>query len=232
MSENHRHFDMLVLITTPKLAEKANKMFVEERIPVAYRMNAQGTAPSEIIDMLGLGNVDKKVLIAPLPRDIKSDIFHKLSRTLKFHTVNSGIAFSLSITSSSNVIPHMFENIEFVDDSRGKGEENMSDKKYSMITVIANRGYSVEVMEAAKEAGASGGSVINSRQIADEGSSNLWGLGGQEEKEIILIVTDNEKKVDIMRQISKNCGVHSEVKGVVMSFAIDDVIGIGGKKED
>ena len=102
----------------------------------------------------------------------------------------------------------------------------MSDSKYSIIAVNVNRGYSNEVMDAAREAGASGGSVINSRKIADEAVCNKWGLGNQEEKVIVIIVADDGRKVDIMKKISEKCGLNSDAKGMVFSIPIDEVEGL------
>ena len=56
-------FQLLTLITTPKLAEKAAEMFKKGALPLQYRFNAEGTASSEIMDMLFLGkgaNCEKK----------------------------------------------------------------------------------------------------------------------------------------------------------------------------
>lgn len=40
-------FQLLTLITTPKLAEKAAEMFKKGALPLQYRFNAEGTASSE-----------------------------------------------------------------------------------------------------------------------------------------------------------------------------------------
>ena len=59
-------FQLLTLITTPKLAEEAAEMFKQGALPLQYRFNAEGTASSEIMDILGLGSIDKCVLISSL----------------------------------------------------------------------------------------------------------------------------------------------------------------------
>ena len=63
-------FQLLVLITTPKLAEHAAEMFKKGALPLQYRFNAEGTASSEIMDMLGLGSIDKKVFWSAWSRSI------------------------------------------------------------------------------------------------------------------------------------------------------------------
>ena len=102
----------------------------------------------------------------------------------------------------------------------------MSDTKYALIVATVNIGYSGDVMDAAREAGASGGTVIHSRWIGNQEAAVSWGLSMQEEKEIVLILSDTDKKVEIMSAISEKCGMRSEAKGIVLSLPIDAVMGL------
>ena len=49
-----------------------------------------------------------------------------------------------------------------------------------------------------------------------------------QEKEMILIITEQENKLKIMQAISAKCGLHSEADGLVLSLPIDTVIGGNG----
>lgn len=62
--------------------------------------------------------------------------------------------------------------------------------------------------------------------IGSEEATGYWGLGVQEEKEIVLILADAESKAGIMRAIGEHCGMHSEAKGLVTSLPIDSVMGL------
>ena len=61
-------FRLLILIATPKLSKKAIELYKQENVPVQYFVHAQGTASSEIMDMLGLDGIDKNVLMCMVPR--------------------------------------------------------------------------------------------------------------------------------------------------------------------
>ena len=102
----------------------------------------------------------------------------------------------------------------------------MSDRKFSLITAIVNQGYSDDVMNAARSAGARGGTVIHSRRIAEEIATERMGLGVQEERELILIAAPDEDKVKIMQAIGEACGIHTEAKGMVLSLPIDGAVGL------
>ncbi len=225
--EKHDPMRVLVVITTPKLADKASDMFKEYRIPLQYEWYGVGTAPSEIIDILGLGNPDKTVLISFTKKYIAESLMRKLKKKLKIGTVNSGIAFTVPIKSANSLIVKMLEQTD--ENSKlfqRKDEKKMSDTAYSVIAVIVNQGYSENVMEAARAAGAYGGTVIPSRRIGNEQTIGFWGMGIQNENDTVLIVADDSHKLAIMQAIGEKCGVHSEAKGIVLSMPIDSVIGI------
>lgn len=221
-------FHLLTLITTPKLADKAAEMFRKAELPLQYRFNAEGTATSEIIDMLGLGGVDKCVLASIIPKDFSGVMLDKLKNELQMHAVNSGVAFTMPLNGASNLILRMLtHNTEENDSgSEGKVKTVMTEIKHVLISAIVNRGFSEDVMKAARSAGAKGGTVIHSRHMGNEEVAGFWGLSMQEEKDIVLILSEAEQKVQIMQSIGEHCGMHSEAEGIVMSLPIDSVTGI------
>ncbi len=226
-NEKQELFRVLFLIATPKLAQKAANMFSKENVPLQYQFNAVGTASSEMIDILGLGNPDKMILISVLPRHFANELLHKLRAQLKLGTINSGIAFTMPLTGANRLILHMLEPFRGKEDeaAQRKDEITMSEVKYVLITAIVNQGYSEEVMDTAREAGAGGGTLVHSRRIGNKETMGLWGLSLQEEREILFIVAKSECKLDIMKAIGEKYGMHSDAKGIVLSLPIDMVLG-------
>lgn len=226
--ENTPSFQMLVLITNPKLADKATRIFRRSTLPVQYRLNVEGTASSEVMDMLGLGSIDKCILMSTVPRKLGDAMLHKLRVELHLGAVNSGIAFTISLTGLNKQLMRMLTKTDEENTSHNtrKVGNIMSDTKYALIVATVNIGYSGDVMDAAREAGASGGTVIHSRWIGNQEAAVSWGLSMQEEKEIVLILSDTDKKVEIMSAISEKCGMRSEAKGIVLSLPIDAVMGL------
>lgn len=220
-------YRLLVLIATPKLADKATELFCHCEIPVQYRMSASGTAPSDIMDMLGLGSIDKSILASVVEKRIGTAMLGKLHSELRLDTVGSGISFTLPLTGASKLIlqilTHTAQNAEI---TNGKERYIMTDIKYSLITAIVNRGFSGDVMEAAKSAGAGGGTVIHGRSIVSKAAIGATELSVPDEKEMVMIIAEAESKTAIMKAIGEKCGMSSDAKGMVISLPIDSVIGI------
>lgn len=225
-SNNNRSYRMLVLIATKKLSEMATELFSTSGVHVQYRLNAKGTASSEIMDTLGLGSVDKYLLILTLPTEIANKTLKRLHSELRLDAVNSGIAFTMPITGVSRILLNIMDDEQNNSEAGGKGESIMNDTTYTLISAVVDRGFSGEVMEAARAAGAGGGTVVHSRGIQSEKAMGFWGLGVGAEKEIVLILASVENKSKIMTAISEKCGMHSDAKGMVMSLPIDAVMGI------
>lgn len=220
-------FRILMLITTPKLADKAARMYHKGSVSTYYQLNAAGTASSEMLDILGLGNSDKSILISMLPKPFADKMLEKLNQELKLDISGRGIAFTMPLSGANNLVLKMMKQIDSESNIplERKDEVSMAEPKNVMIVSIVNQGYSEDVMSAARTGGAKGGTVIHSRRIADEQVVSFWGFNVQEEKEMVLIVSSSENKMPIMRAISEKCGMHSEARGIIISLPIDTVIG-------
>ncbi len=223
MSTNEK-LRLLFLITSSKMAKKAAELFDENLVPIHYRVSAMGTASSEVMDLLGLANTDKKILLCVLQKSVADAMLLKLHKALRIGTVNSGIAYTIPLDAASRLAFRMLEGMD--KEMERKEAKPVSEMKNAMIAAVVNRGYSEEVMTAARAAGAGGGTVIHSRSVVDDSALPIVGAGLAEEKDIVLIVADAETKTAIMQAIGEKCGIRTEAKGIVYSFPIDSVIGL------
>lgn len=218
----------LILITTPKLADRALALFEQGELPVQYRFHGYGTASSETVDLLGLGNIDKSVIAALVCQRSADAMLCRLYRELGLSTTNTGIAFTLPLTGCSRLLYELMCGHD--DAANHTTEEGETMSEYSMIAAIINQGFSEEVMTAARTAGAGGGTVFHIRRITGDEVKQSWTLSQHDEREAVLIIAEAKGKLDIMRAISEKCGMNSEAQGVVLSLPIDSVIGLGSTR--
>ena len=202
-------YRMLFLIATPKLVKKAEDLLKQEKIAVQHLFHAQGTATSEVMDMLGLDGIDKMILMSMMPKPCADDTLKKMRKKLHLGMPNTGIAFTLTLSGSSG---HVVQLMEAVREENGQASEERNEVKvkeyqYSMIMAIVNQGYSAEVMDAARPVGASGGTVFHSRRV-------------------VIILAQKEDKLAIMQAIGQKCGMQSPAQGVVMSLPVDEIAGL------
>ena len=95
-----------------------------------------------------------------------------------------------------------------------------------LICCIVNAGFSETVMEAARGAGARGGTVIRARGTANPQAERFFGIAIQPDKELVLIVTKTECKDDILTALYEKVGLETPGQGIAFSLPVDKVAGI------
>ncbi|MDO4313313.1 MAG: hypothetical protein Q4C52_09520 [Eubacteriales bacterium] len=220
-------FRMFFLVTSPKLADKAVSLFHEEHVPVQYLFRGRGTATEGIINLLGLDSVEKTILMSMMPKPFADQMLKRMRRRLSLGLPNTGVAFTIRLSGSNGRMMRMMEGLQPENDriAERKGTD-MGENDFSMIMAIIDQGFSEEVMEAARPAGAAGGTVFHSRRIGSEEAMRCWGIRVQQEREIVIILAGKSDKRAIMQAINEKCGMRSEAHGVVFSLPVDGVAGL------
>jgi len=103
--------------------------------------------------------------------------------------------------------------------------------KLFLIIVIVNKGYSDLVMEAARKANVTGGTVLSARGTGNKELENFYGITIHPDKEFVLIVVDENIKDVVMMNVYKDCGLESKSQGIAFSIPVSDVYGIGTREE-
>lgn len=219
---------MLLLIATPKLVKKAVDLFNQGNVPLQYLFHAQGTASSEVMDMLGLDGVEKNILLSMMPKAYAGEMLSKLHKKLHLGMPNTGIAFTIAISGGSGRIVELIDALqpEVNRTLLERNESGMAGSEYYMIMAIVNQGFGEEVMNAVRPVGASGGTVFHSRGIGSAEAMKFWKISVQEEREVVIILAQKDDKLAIMEAISMNCGMQSEAQGIVLSLPVDNIVGL------
>ena len=105
----------------------------------------------------------------------------------------------------------------------------MKGYKHEVIMCIVNSGFSESVMDAARELGARGGTVIRGRGTANAEAEKLYGIAIQPDKEIVMILVDSAIKNDILHALYKAVGLNTPGQGIAFAMPVEDVVGL---KED
>lgn len=212
---------MIVTITNTGNEKKLKEIFDKANIPLSFYCHAQGTAPSAIMDIFGLSGRARVISAGITVRSRVKPLFDELHDKLSFAEKGKGIAFSLPLTGLQN---HIVSELKKTDDVQG--EFKMSDKAYSLIFASVTNGYSEEVFEAARKAGARGGTIIKGMKEAEKGVSETLGIPLCDEEEFILIIVPKETKKDVMSAIMDACGTSTDANGTVISLPIEEVFGL------
>ena len=102
----------------------------------------------------------------------------------------------------------------------------MKDTRYDLLLVIANQGYTGSIMDAARAAGAGGGTVIHAKGTGMEGAARFMGIDLVNEKELVLIVSRTSQKNTIMKAIMEKAGMQTEAQALAFSLPVTDLAGL------
>lgn len=98
--------------------------------------------------------------------------------------------------------------------------------KHELIIVIVNRGFSDLVMDSARSVGATGGTIVTARGTGTQEVKKLFGITVSPDKELILILSSDKARDDIMSAICKAAGLNTLGRGIVFSVPVDNVLGL------
>lgn len=100
------------------------------------------------------------------------------------------------------------------------------DNNYEVVLCIVNAGFTDAVMDAARECGARGGTVLNARGTANQEAEKLFNISIQPEKEIVILLVDKSIKDNVLHSIYTNVGLNSPGQGIAFSLPVEDVVGL------
>ena len=111
----------------------------------------------------------------------------------------------------------------------------MNKFEHQVVICIVNNGFADEAMDAARDVGARGGTVLSARGTANLEAEKAFQIQIQPEKEIIMILVMNEIKDAVLHALYKSVGKNTPAQGIAFAMPVDNVVGIGanqGKSEE
>ena len=100
------------------------------------------------------------------------------------------------------------------------------DTQHEVIFCIVNAGFSDVVMDAAKEAGARGGTVIHARGTANKEAEQFFHITIQPDKDIVMILVPGEIKEGVLHALYTHAGLKTDGQGIAFSLPVNNVVGL------
>lgn len=220
---------MLILIVNRTDGDKTVKALRAMHFHIQLTCMAKGTQGSEILAMLGLGSVDRTIVLCISPDNHIQAALPELVETLHLRKPGKGIAFSVPLFGvklpRSAAVGRQL-NEQWLSNMESEMDIMNDNITHSIVLAVINHGYSEELVKVAKDAGATGGTVVNARHAGAEDAVKFFGIYVQVEKEIVAILTKKETKQSIMDAINDAFGPSSPAKGIVLSLPVDQVAGM------
>ncbi len=207
----------LLSIVERDKGKKLIKELENMNIKVNFQCVGLGTAPTEMMDIFGLGTKDKDIIISLGKETAVKDMMASFGTAFESHSKYGGLMIILKISAANRILTEIlsFNNDKNIE--RGNG--SMKNEHHNNLIIISvNEGYSDDVMQVARKAGATGGTVIKGRlanieQFADIGKTDVDG-----EREILCILAPLKTSAQIMEDVNKEFGTTSAANGIIIAI--------------
>lgn len=213
----------MIAIVNPGDAVPLTQALSETTRCLHFSFFGKGTARESVRDYLGLSEAEKTVVVSVIPEALEKKLLTVAAETLKLFLIGRGIAFTVPLTSVSSLIAGAIA----AEADKKEGGKKMNVGLYDLVAAVYNQEFSDKVLEAARGAGAVGGTIVHARSLSPEGVEQFVGVRLSEETEILLILTRRESRNAIMQAIQSVAGLKTEGVGTVLSMPVDALVGIG-----
>ena len=225
--------NMVITITDRERTETAINLFRENNVFTTDIVLGQGTASREMLDYLYLNPSEKAIVFGVVTGAGLLPLLKAFKRKMFIDVPGNGIVavVPLNTIGGRRSLEYMLDG-QAVDTTQRSQEEaermeRMSVKTdHELIFVIANEGYSDLIMDAARGAGAAGGTVIKAKGTGAEYTEKFFGFSIASEKEIHLLVTSAQGRNNIMKAIMEKAGLESKAQSIVFSLPVSHALGL------
>ncbi len=176
----------------------------------------KGTVKNRVLNFLEICDIRKEIVVMVTSGLAAERALKGLHSELRFDKRGHGIAFIIPLDSVFGVSSFCGEIYE--------QEEGV--KMYKAIFTIVERGLAESVMDAATEAGARGGTIINARGSGIHETSKLFAMEIEPEKEIVLVIAEAPQTESITKAIRAKMKIDEPGRGIVFTTEISHAVGL------
>ena len=219
---------LYLLLTIVRRADSGEyeQFFKSHNVSVTYNAACNGTAHEKTLSLLGIEKNDKSLLLSFLTKETLCDILRGLTVDMKIDLPDRGIAVAVPLSGigGAKALEYFSSGQKTIDDEQITKEDTEMQTTQELIIAVYEKGFTDLVMDAAREAGAAGGTTIRAKGTG-AGAQKFFGLSLAEEKEIVLIVSSSENKKEIMKAIMQKAGIDTKAHALVFSLPVTNSAG-------
>jgi len=211
----------IIAITDRDKHQRMSDMYFEAGLHAILTNFGQGTARSEHLSLYGLDSTEKAITTAVAGDEAAGRIIRAAKEKLYIDIPGNGVMLAVPLKSVAG--GRTLDYLSGGKDIGGKPDMNF---KHELIIAILNEGQSDSVMNAAREAGATGGTVLHAKGTGSKETGKFLSLSLAEEKDMVYIVAKTEEKAAIMRSINEKAGPGTRAAAICFSLPISSVVGL------
>jgi nitrogen regulatory protein PII len=217
----------LLAVVDRETEPRLEGVFTSAGTVVGLSQPASGTAGSEILKRFGLASTEKRIVMTVATGAQQRMIFQMARKLLYLDIPGNGILAAIPIKAVAGR-----QTLSYLTDSEITGGTPSMDFEYELIVVVINAGYADTVMDAAREAGAGGGTVLHAKGTGSMRGEKFYNMRFADEKDMVYIVAHKSEKAAVMKAVNQKAGPDTEARGICFSLPISSVMGLRSRVMD
>jgi len=217
----------LITISERDRAEILSNIYAAAGTGMPLTKLGRGTATGEQLMSYGLDATQKAIVSTVADAEQTQQIFKAAKRKLFIDIPGNGVMMAIPLKSVAGG-----STLGFLTDSTQTGGRPAMDFSHELIIAIMNEGYSDTVMDAARSAGAGGGTVLHAKGTGKDRAEKFFGVRLADEKDVLYIVSHADEKAAIMQAIATLAGPGTRAGAICFSLPISSVAGLRAREEN
>jgi len=209
--------ELCCVIVNKGLGSKVLKIAKHYGIKGGTIFYGRGTVKNKLLEFLEVYDIRKEIVLIAAEKSVAYDALEHLCNELHFNKPHHGIAFSTSIKRLCGTRNCKSEFVQ---------ERSKESKMYNAIFAIVDKGKAEDAIEAARNAGSRGGTIINARGSGVHETSKLFSMDIEPEKEIVLILSEEELTDKIVSSIVESLKIDEPGNGIVFVQDVNKTYGL------
>ena len=191
------------------------------RLPFTMVLHGRGTATDRMLDLLGIESRENRIVLTVVDPQKTRELIEEQRRVLYLGMPGNGLVIALPIKSIGGG-----KTLAYLSGDASPKYTPEAAYDHELILAIANEGCTDMVMDAARAAGATGGTVIHGKGVGQENAKKFFNVSIAQEKEVVMIVAYRPQKAAIMQSILKLAGPDSKAGAIVLSLPVSEIAGL------
>ena len=216
-----KNVKLLITVVNRENQEPIMKIYKKHKVSFFVMTHGSGTGSSSLMEYFGINEIKKNVIFSVIPADIEMLLMKDLQEKLKIYLPGRGIAFTISISSSSKYLSNLYNNVSL----KKEVYTMKNNEDFDLIMLIVEEGYAEQAMSSAKKTGAKGGTLIHGRGLGTKEATKFLGITIEPEKDIVMILVNKKEKMKIMEKLTESVGLSTPGRGICFSVPVDNVVG-------
>lgn len=173
----------------------------------------EGTVQSVFLELMGLNEVHKEIVMIPASDELSDKLHETISEDFQFSKRNKGIAFSIP-----------FKKRELHLSEQDNQFKRVNPRFFCIITIV-DKERSKHCINAARAAGARGGTLIHGHG-AGIPTDFYFPVVLEPQKDLVIILTTKNKVASIRKKILSDLKLEKKGQGIIFTLPVTRTSGL------